>query len=370
MAMPTIGSVAQRIYDLLAPLHHDDEVQDFDLAVYAGAMGLPYQGLEDLAVDDGEVAGWARLFDPQEIPAEGLAWQAQLIGVRLDAGWTEQQQRDAISARLGWERGTPAAMAAAPGLFLSGAKTVIFRERHPTPYSISVLTRLSEMPVEEWPTTNLYLNGGFETNTTGWALFNTATIARSTLQAKYGSASLAVTCGVNNDGAYRDIAGLTPGSTYSVSIWVRADAGETTRSALESPSGTFLGYLLDDLGNANVNGDGTWIRVKASFVAGAGGTARLIVTGQSGAQIFYIDGAQLEANSQATPYVETDGAIASRSAGTVNILKAILSQKPAGIVLTYNALEGQDYQLLFDTHGTYQLVYDDYATYQELIEDA
>ena len=50
-------------------------------------------------------------------------------------------------------------------------------------------------------------------------------------------------------------------------------------------------------------------------------------------------------------------------------LRAILSQKPAGIVLTHSVLVGQDFQILFDTHTTFQDVYTDYATMQGVYLD-
>lgn len=47
-----------------------------------------------------------------------------------------------------------------------------------------------------------------------------------------------------------------------------------------------------------------------------------------------------------------------------NVLAALKKQKPAGIVLTYSALTGQDYQILFTNHPNYQDVYGDYTSYQ------
>jgi len=45
-------------------------------------------------------------------------------------------------------------------------------------------------------------------------------------------------------------------------------------------------------------------------------------------------------------------------------LAAILSQKPAGIILAYNVLAGQDFQSLFTNNATFQIAYTKYATMQ------
>jgi Phage tail protein (Tail_P2_I) len=48
-------------------------------------------------------------------------------------------------------------------------------------------------------------------------------------------------------------------------------------------------------------------------------------------------------------------------------LRALVSQKPGGIVLSYRAGDGQDYQLVKDTHATYADVKAAYATYSYMI---
>lgn len=50
-------------------------------------------------------------------------------------------------------------------------------------------------------------------------------------------------------------------------------------------------------------------------------------------------------------------------------LRAILSQKPAGIQLTHSVLVGQDFQLLYQNNTTFQAVYTKYATMQGVYLD-
>lgn len=47
-------------------------------------------------------------------------------------------------------------------------------------------------------------------------------------------------------------------------------------------------------------------------------------------------------------------------------LAALLTQKPAGIILTHTVVTGQDYQLLLDNHASYSNVRSTYATYAGL----
>lgn len=60
----------------------------------------------------------------------------------------------------------------------------------------------------------------------------------------------------------------------------------------------------------------------------------------------------------------------SQTPDSAKVLAALNSQKPAGLVLTYNVLTGQDYQLLLTNHATYALVYSSYLTYAGIIQDA
>jgi hypothetical protein len=51
------------------------------------------------------------------------------------------------------------------------------------------------------------------------------------------------------------------------------------------------------------------------------------------------------------------------------VLDKLLSQKPAGIVLTHTVVDGQDYQILLDNHATYSDVLSTYATYGGVLLD-
>lgn len=145
---------------------------------------------------------------------------------------------------------------------------------------------------------NLIANGSIETNTTGWAVQAGGTLSRVNTQFKYGLWSLQVGATVDDDGVKYAVAGLTPGATYTFSAWIRAAASESVRGAMESPTGTPLGFTNVIAGN------GAWQLQQGTFVAGAGGTATIKVLSRSAAQTFHIDGAQLETGAVAHSFVD------------------------------------------------------------------
>lgn len=59
----------------------------------------------------------------------------------------------------------------------------------------------------------------------------------------------------------------------------------------------------------------------------------------------------------------------SQTPDSARVLKAILSQKPAGIVLDYITVTGQDWQQLFTNYVTWQNVFTTYPTWQDVVED-
>lgn len=172
-----------------------------------------------------------------------------------------------------------------------------------------------------WPAaTNLVANGGFETDATGVSSWNTPTSwARDNTHAKFGSWAIKVVPGPTiNCGILINVSGLSASTTYTFSYWVYGDSGNVSGD-VESPFGTFAAYF------PSLTLAGQWVRQTCTFTTPAGATtARVII--QSGLiggggvapPAFWIDGVQLEAGSFATPYVETNGATATRAAARVS----------------------------------------------------
>lgn len=182
-------------------------------------------------------------------------------------------------------------------------------------------------------TTNLVTNGGLETNTTGWAgLIGTETIARVTSQAKFGAASLETITpgGVSYEGCRAGDYTVSPSTTYTASVWVKGSGGTLAFAAEERNSGV---YVTQTAGGPFTPGS-SWERKSVTFTTNSSTNRirfKVYASGSIQALTFYVDGAQLEAQPLATPYVETNGGTASRSAARVRIPATYLDETQAWV---------------------------------------
>jgi len=149
----TPDTFAERLYAMLSPLAAADEDTGWSLLTYVNALGVMYQLIEDWVRDSEDGPGWSLLLDVNRCPPEALPWLAQFIGVRLVSGQTDAQDRQRILSTDGFQRGTRAAMIGAAQATLTGAKTVLFRERSGNPaqspeyaYILDVSTYTSQTP--------------------------------------------------------------------------------------------------------------------------------------------------------------------------------------------------------------------------------
>lgn len=113
------------------------------LTQFIGALSQAYQQMDDLAHTD---PPWSALLDIDRVPDEGLEWFGQFVGTVVDPNLTHNQQRQQIRARVGWQRGTPAALAAAVQVLLTGTQTVQIIERDTSPYHFEIATYGDETP--------------------------------------------------------------------------------------------------------------------------------------------------------------------------------------------------------------------------------
>lgn len=181
-------------------------------------------------------------------------------------------------------------------------------------------------------TTNLVLNGGFETNTTGWQGYAQGstpipTVTRDTTTAKFGGASGRVdTSGAaGTEGAIYTPLSISASAAYSLSGWFKAPAGSGFRLQIDwKTSGG--AYVFSSLVDVTATGD--WQRCTFTDTAPAtAGTATIAVyaTGTASARTFWVDGIQLEQKLVATPYVHTNGATATRAGGRVQAPASLLN---------------------------------------------
>jgi hypothetical protein len=146
IARPDMSPQGERLAERTGPMAVDDEARDWAHAILCGALGEVLEQVGEIADPEDPYPPMAPLLSAELCPAWALPWLAQFVGVSIPVGATEQQARDIVTDVAGFKRGTPAAMRAAAGLFLTGEKTVFFRERDGSPYRIEVVTLTSETP--------------------------------------------------------------------------------------------------------------------------------------------------------------------------------------------------------------------------------
>jgi len=122
-------SFAERLYLALAPVARWDDENAWSLLILVNAIGAMFQTVDDVVRDTPDGPGFSILLDLNRCPSEALDWLGQFVGVRLPAGATDAEKRAAIAAESGFRRGTRAALEAAVKATLTGAQTVIVRER-------------------------------------------------------------------------------------------------------------------------------------------------------------------------------------------------------------------------------------------------
>jgi hypothetical protein len=141
-----VDSFAQTVYDKLAPVQETDQENGGALETLVSGISVPMQEVDDYASEVGTRPPWAVLFDLNAIPPKGLDWLAQFVGVSFKAGVSDADKRSAILSTSGFQRGTLAAISAAPLPYLTGSKLMIVTERDGDPYRLTVITYASQTP--------------------------------------------------------------------------------------------------------------------------------------------------------------------------------------------------------------------------------
>lgn len=170
-------------------------------------------------------------------------------------------------------------------------------------------------------TTNLLTNGGFETDTSTYTGLRSATLTRVTSDHKFGTACCqVVTPGAAlKEGIIRSNFAASASTAYAEGAWVKAPAGTRLELSLDWYTGA---RVFNSTSVTSLIATGGWDRVTVAATSPVGTTSVDFVlctssTGANQAVTFYVDGWQFEQKAIATPYVETNGATASRTAARV-----------------------------------------------------
>lgn len=169
-----------------------------------------------------------------------------------------------------------------------------------------------------WPAaTNLNDNGNATTNLTGVTDHSSTTTRATTGVVKFGTTAFNVVSGnaAANEGPSQPINGGLGSTLYTVSAWVWLISGAATVRTTLSDS------VAGKQGGSAVALTATPQKVTVTATTGIAGIteASYIETTIQQAGTWRIGGWQVETGAVATPYVQTDGADATRPAGRIQV---------------------------------------------------
>ena len=184
-------------------------------------------------------------------------------------------------------------------------------------------------------TTNLITNPSAEIDAAGWTTGGTNTIARSTVRAKFGSASIEATYQDSTSLANFDIT-LTAALHYE-SVWVYVPS-DYDGGGVRIVVNNFTGITINDSANNAVNMSlrDQWQRIWEGFTPDAGDLTGTLLIQNTGAaptagRSIFVDGLQLEQRSDASTYCDgslgvgyswSGGAHASTSTRDASLVEA------------------------------------------------
>jgi hypothetical protein len=157
---------------------------------------------------------------------------------------------------------------------------------------------------------------------------------------------------IANEGVYWQ---FTPSATdiYTVSVYLESAANLRLRIATAAGVTVTTGAVIPATNKF------TRVKLTSSANLSAGTAYRFYIeTAGTIATTFWIDGAQVEQNPDATPFVQ-----GSRPSGQGPVGDILRAQKPAALVMDYVVWIGGP-----GTYVTYQQVYDNHLTYTHLLQ--
>jgi hypothetical protein len=162
---------------------------------------------------------------------------------------------------------------------------------------------------------NLVVNPSFKTDATGWSGTGSATVARITTDAFFGSTCLQVTkaASANSGAVIASRVSVTAATSYAVAAYVKVPAAQETGvfqvnvAWYTAVSGGSLISTSSTVSAQVIDGDG-WVRLMGVFVAPSLSLGALISvvqpTAGTASKIFYVDAVMFEAASYVGEYFD------------------------------------------------------------------
>lgn len=184
-------------------------------------------------------------------------------------------------------------------------------------------------------TENVVLNGGFESDAAEWVIQGGAVLTQSAEQAKFGSGSGKVQTGVTTWAGIRATRfTVVAAEVWTVSAWIyRTEAAVPIHLLIYDQAANYVAGVAF----ATTLG---WVRASKTFTVPAGDTGweiRVQKNTSATDVLFYVDGVQAEEQPVVTPYVETDGAAATRTAARVRMPASLIDETQGWVAIKVRA---------------------------------
>ena len=395
---PELAPTGERLRDRTAPLAPHDDRYGYAHAYLCGSLGAIFDEVAEVFDPEGDIPPMAPLLDPELCPDWALPWLAQFVGIVLPAGIPPDDARALIHSVYGFRRGTPAAMRAAAALYLTGTKTVNFRERDPDspdpPYTLEVVTLEDELPETDLPLTNEAPNPSFEIDLANWSASKggtanavLTTFARQNGWKKVGSWSARYTATINAAGSTHYVNATTPGVKLPCvpNEWITATVSakvlaNTSRITLSINWLTAAGGYISSSNAPSIEAGQFGVfdmTATAKAPATAGGFNLTVQISQViGTADMYLDAATIARRSEPVAYGDgsmpgwtwsgAPHASASVRVPTTLVRDALLALKPGGLILKYRGVAGWDYQEMTGEGGIYSALPTKFVSYRTL----
>lgn len=401
MDRPVVSPITELVYEELGPVvRYSDEDTGWTTLLWLDAHMRNLQEIYDLVRDrpeEGDLPGWAIIFDPDNAPANALRYGAQYVGRVLHPYMSEETMRLRYK-NPDFRRGSPTALLADVREYLVGEKRIYLQERPGgNAWQFVISTFWEDLPETDRERTNIIANPDADNGTSGVA-------------ASYGTVTAianAISAGGNTGGniwrhvsdgssqamlSINQIISAQPGSVWSgyaqmaptvagQDFHVEIRFFDALNNILATPSGAVKVCGVNLFNEATLEGavapvgtDRVVLQARADGAAPANGRInyfdrfRLAPQKTLGTQL-WADGDTSVPPDWVWAWDGAANASASHRIQSSIILDRIKKRKPIGMVPTLNIIQGGDYAALLAAHASYQEVFTDFANYQAVLNN-
>lgn len=380
MTYPSVVPLfAAGLYQRMETVADQDSTYDWAMLKFLIGASAPMEDMYEYARDsDDDDPGFSLLLDVTRCPSEALDWLATMAGVRqqLLKSASDDLKRSMIADIAGTKRGTPAALARAAQPYLIGSKTVMLVERDGSAYAFSVYTLKSETPESDWRDVFNYAVNPRGVSGPGYYSGDNAAVSQPDAFGFRATASGSGAFGFVYDAvSLGSRPPIVVGDEYTVSVDVlTVPAGRTVALKVDwkDTLGSYVDYMSAEPTPISVPGR---MEIKGVAPSGAAGMTISIVTdGGAAAEAFDIDRLMINNGDQPrdgyadgdTPGWKWTGTAYDSSSeiiATSIVPDALLAAKPAGLVMTWLAIDGGTYAVLKADHTDYADIKSTYTDY-------